>query len=357
MSRRRISSLNRLRYGFRANSLLILVVVLSLCCLPLSAQADGLNKRSLQLLSSAPGVTTDYTFSFTIGTSSTIGSLGILFCSNDPVQYDPCTAPVGLDVTNAQLISQSGIYDFSLSILASNSILLSRPAPTLITPPLSVTIVLHNVINPSAAGPYYARVSAYSSTDGTGGTVDYGGLAFAIVNNLQISSIVPPYLTFCSGLVIDNLDCASASGNYINFGEFSPTHSSQSTSQFLVATNAPDGYVVQVYGTTMTSGNNIINAITNTANSQPGTPQFGINLRANTIPTVGNEPTGPGSGQPVGSYDSPNHYQFISNDVIADSLVADDYRKYTVSYIVNVANSQPPGDYVSTLTYVCAGSF
>jgi hypothetical protein len=336
--------------------LLLITMVLMACCLPLIAEAVDLPGRSLQLLNSAPGATTDYTLSFTINTNTIIGSLSILFCSNDPVQSDPCVTPAGLDVTNAQLISQSGIYDFSMSAPATNNILLSK-TPTLITPPLSVTLVFHNVINPSATGSYYGRLAAYSSTDGTGSSVDYGGLAFAIVNNLQINSVVPPYLTFCSGLLINDFDCTSATGDYINFGELGASHSSQGTSQLLVATNAANGYVIQVYGTTMTSGNNIINPITNTANSQPGSSQFGINLRANTVPAVGADPTGPGGGQPVGSYDNPNHYQFVSNDVIANSLIADNYRKYTVSYIVNTASGQAPGDYVSTLTYVCAGSF
>jgi hypothetical protein len=337
--------------------LLLFLAILPACCLTLQAQADnGLNNRSLQLLNDAPSATTTYIVSFTISTNSTIGSLDLLFCSNDPLPQDNCTIPAGLDVTNAQLSSQSGLTDFTFFANATNELVFSR-TPSLITPPLTVTLTLTNIINPSSIGPYYARLGAYSSTNASGSTVDFGGLAFAIVNNLQINSIVPPYLTFCSGITITNFDCSTASGDYLNFGDLSSAHSSQTDSQLLVATNAPNGYGIQVYGTTMTSGNNIIPAMTNDATSQPGSSQFGINLRANTVPVIGNDPIGPGSGEPTSAYNDPNHYQFVSNDSIVSSLSADNYRQYTASYVVNTSSTQPPGIYVSTLTYVCVGSF
>jgi hypothetical protein len=348
-------SLGRVRYGLLAGLLLVLAS-LPAFCLTLPVAASGLNNRSWQLLNDAPGATTDYATTFTFSNSSTIGSLNILLCSNSPLQDDVCALPLGLDVTNAQLTAQSGITDFSLFVAATNDIVLSR-TPAGITAPLTVSLTLHNIINPSAAGSYYVRLSAYSSNNATGSPVDFGGLAFAIANNLQISSVVPPYLTFCTGLTINAFDCSSAAGDYINFGELSTAHSSHAASQMVVATNAPNGYVIQVYGTTMTSGNNTIGAITNLATSRVGTSQFGINLRANTNPAVGTDPTGPGTGEPSAAYNSPNHYQFVSNDTVANSLTADDFRKYTASYIVNISNAQPPGVYASTLTYVSAGSF
>lgn len=347
--------LARMRNGFFA-SLLLFVIILPACCLTLQADADDLPSRSLRLLNDAPGATTGYTISFTVSTNSTIGSLSVLFCSNSPLPDDSCALPAGLDVTNAGLSSQSGLTGFSLFAAATNQLVLSR-SPSLVTPPLPVTLTLDNIINPGSIGPYYLRLAAYSSTNVTGSTVDFGGMAFAIANNLQVNSVVPPYLTFCVGLVIPNFDCASASGDYIDFGNLSPAHSSQADSQMMAATNAPNGYVIQVYGTTMTSGNNIISAMANDAASQPASSQFGINLRANAVPPTGSDPVGSGSGAPTASYNSPNHYQFADSDTIAGSPSADNFRKYTVSYIVNVNAAQPPGVYVSTLTYVSTGSF
>lgn len=347
--------LTRLKHGVLAVALLILAI-LPACYMTLPVSADGLGNRSLRLLNSTPGATTDYTLTFTLTNTSTIGSLSILFCANSPLQDDVCPLPTGLDVTHAVLSSQGGIGDFTLFTVASNYLLLSR-TPTVITAPQQVTLKFSNIVNPSSAGSYYARLAAYSSTNGTGTPVDYGGLALATVGNLQISSVVPPYLTFCAGLVISTFDCSSAAGDYINFGNLSPAHSSQADSQMVVATNAPNGYVIQVYGTTMTSGNNLINAMVNGATSSPGSSQFGINLRANTAPPIGADPTGPGTGQPTAGYGNPNHYRFVSNDTVVSALAADNFRKYTVSYVVNTPGSQPPGVYASTLSYVAAGSF
>ena len=324
--------------------------------MPLSVAALGIKSRSIQLLNNVASTTTTYKISFTITTPDTIGSLDVLFCSNSPISDDTCDVPLGLDVSSAVLSSQTGITDFASFAVSSNELLLSRTAST-ITPPLPVTLTFDSVVNPSAAGPYYVRLAAYSSTDASGPMVDFGGLAFVIVNLLEINSYVPPYLTFCSGLTISAYNCTTASGNYINFGDLSASHSSQAASQLLIATNAGNGYVIQVYGTTMTSGNNIIPAINSPSGSQPGTSQFGINLAANSVPTIGANPDGPGSGLPTAGYSQSNKFQFVSNDVVANASNTENYRRYTVSYLVNVNKAQPPGIYVSTVTYVAAGSF
>jgi hypothetical protein len=107
----------------------------------------------------------------------------------------------------------------------------------------------------------------------------------------------------------------------------------------------------------MTSGNNFIPAMSSGDTSQAGTSQFGINLRSNSLPPVGSNPTGGGNGEPTAAYNTPNQFQFLDSDIIAESSGADYLREYTVSYIVNVSGSQAPGIYVSTLTYVCTGSF
>lgn len=337
-------------------SISAIILSLCMCFWPLTVNADGIADRSLELANSSTGITTDYTLSFTITTSSNLGSMDVLFCSNSPLQDDTCDSPAGMDVTHAQFKAASGITSVTLFPVTTNEMLLSWGS-TSISPPLAVSFTFSDIVSPSDRGAYYARLSTYASSNGTGPAVGFGGLAFALTNNLLISSYVPPYLTFCSGLSIPSFDCSSATGDYINFGGLAPSRSSQSASQLLVATNAPGGYTVQVVGTTMTSGNNIIAAITGLAGTQPGTPQFGINLRANSAPPVGGDPAGPGSGLAAPGYDTANRFRFVSNEIVASSLAADDWRRYTVSYLVNVPGSQAPGVYASTLTYVCAGSF
>jgi hypothetical protein len=214
-----------------------------------------------------------------------------------------------------------------------------------------------NVTNPSSPGSYYVRLETFASNDGSGSAIDAGGLAFAVTNSLSISATVPPYLTFCTGITINNLNCANASGDYIDYGELSPGHANSGSSQMLVATNAVDGYNVSLSGTTMTSGTNAIAALATNDVSRPGTPQFGLNLRANTTPAGGSNPTGPGVAVPVANYFQPNSYRFVDGETLISNPAPDDVRLFTASYIVNIPKTQPAGIYVTTLTYICLGSF
>ena len=353
------TSLNRAKQILAA-SLVLLASVLPALSFTVPVSADRLASRTLRISNSDPSATTDYTVTFTINNYPvSVGSLDLMFCSNTPIQGDTCDVPPGLDVSSAQLTSQTGLSGFSLTQPTPENydMVMTRPTAQNISASLPVVLTFHNIINPNVTGSYYLRVSVYSAVDLSPPVLDFGGFAYAITANLLISSYVPPFIIFCSAVTIPTLSCSSATGDYINFGELSATQSRQAASQLLVATNAPNGYVIQVYGTTMTAGNNVIAAISSLSGSQPGQPQFGINLRANTIPAIGADPSGPGLGQPAGSYNVPNQYQFVSNDVIASSPAGDNYRRYTASYIVNVPSSQAPGIYAGTLTYVVAGSF
>ena len=107
----------------------------------------------------------------------------------------------------------------------------------------------------------------------------------------------------------------------------------------------------------MTSGNNTIAAINPASNSQVGSNQFGINLRANSLPAVGNDPEGTGTGTPQAGYSAPNQYKFQNGDNIASSPIPSDYNRLTVSYLVNVGSSQPPGVYATTVTYLGVADF
>ena len=316
-----------------------------------------LQQRSLQLSSAQLSANSNYNLSFTFASGGTLGSIRFQFCANDPIIDTPCTAPVGFDDSNAVLSTQSGETGFSIlpSASTSNVLTLSRvPEPNMAQP---ASYELKNITNPSVIGSYYMRIQTYQSVDATGSSSDYGGLAFSIANTVNISAEVPPYLIFCTGLTISTYNCASANGDYIDFGDFTPTSASKAQSQILVATNAANGYDIIADGPTLTSGNNVISSLSTPDISHPGTSQFGINLRANVAPVVGSEPAGPGNGLPTTPYDAPNYYRFVPGDSIASVPDANDFRLFTVSYIVNVAKQQAPGVYASTITYTGVGNF
>lgn len=323
----------------------------------LEASGDQLlPQRSIQLFSSVAGANTTYKVSFVIASPGTLGSIKAEFCSNDPLVDDPCTVPSGLDVSAATLTSQTGETGFSVaSGTTANTLILSRTPAAASAQPVSYT--LGNIVNPSAVGSYYVRLQTFASADATGARTDHGGLAFAINNNLSITSKVPPYLLFCSGITITNFDCNTATGSYINFGNFSTAATSSAQTQLVIATNAGNGYDISYQGSTLTSGNNTIPGMASNDVSRPGVSQFGINLVGNQDPVVGQDPQGTVVGGPAANYNQPNRYRFVPNETMAINMTTSDYKKYTVSYIANIAKDQAAGVYVSTLTYVAAANF
>lgn len=315
-----------------------------------------LGPRSMKISSGTVSAAARYELMFTLSTTGTLGSISIQFCSNDPIPANPCVAPNGFDAGAAALISQSGQTGFSISgASTANRIILTRPPAAAGIGQIGYTF--DPVTNPSSAGSYYVRLLTYATADASGPASDYGGVAYAVNNNLSISAEVPPFLIFCTGVSITGLDCANATGDYINFGEFSSRTASQGSSQMLTATNAQSGYTITVSGTTLTSGNNVIAALAGNDVSRPGTAQFGLNLRANAAPSGGTDPTGPGTGLPTANYNQPNFYRFDDGEIVVATTEPDNVREYTASYIVNVPSAQAPGVYVTTLTYVCLATF
>ncbi len=350
--------------GWRRGPKLVVIAILLLSIvvaagghfLTRPAYGAPLGQRALQLSDNEASATSDYLLTMTLVTPTTLGSIDIQFCANDPVPGNPCTTPSGFNASGAVLASQNGQTGFSIGAgSTAHEIVLTRtPGAAL---PGSSEYHFTGVINPDSPGSYFVRLQTYASADATGPSTDYGGIAFAILNNLSISATVPPFLIFCTGVTISGLNCANAQGDFIDLGNLSTSSARSGSSQMLVGTNAGNGYNITVSGTTMTSGNNVIAAIASNNVSRPGTAQFGFNLRTNSAPAVGRDPTGPGTGVPVANYNQPNFYRFNTGDTLVSNPGPDDLREFTASYIVNVPNVQAPGVYVSTLTYIALATF
>lgn len=321
------------------------------------AHAQELTARSLAVASASPSVVTTHTFTFTPSSVTAIGSIVFEYCQNSPVVGQPCDVPPGLDVSLANLSIQTGNTGFSVDNLntTANKLVITR------SPSVGISVVssyvFSNITNPSNA-PHseFIRISTHASTDGSGSLTDNGSVAYAIHTPLNVAAYVPPFLNFCVGVTV-SLDCSVTNGDSIDMGIISKTIATSATSQFSTATNDPTGYVVYAIGNTMTSGNNIIPALASPSPSQPGTSQFGINLRDNSSPNIGTDPSGVGTGIPTAGYNSPNAYTFNSGDSLAASTLSSEYTRMTVSYLVNAANSQPPGVYTATFTYLATVQF
>ncbi len=319
-------------------------------------QAGLLSSRSLRLSSSTPNVVTSHTFNFTVPSATSVGSIEFEYCTNNPFVGTSCTAPSGLNISGATLAQQSGETGFTIhAATTANKAVLTR-APV-VTTAGAVSYQFAGVSNASTPGQtIYVRLATFASTDGTGIRTDSGGLAISMNGSFGVSAFVPPYLKFCVGITV-SMDCAVTSGTYIDLGTLSPTATSASASQMAASTNDETGYVITGYGTTMTSGNNTIPELAVPTASALGQSQFGINLRANTNPNIGQEPQGTGSGVPAATYNQQNLYRYVSGTVLASTGLPTEPNIFTVSYIINVNESQPPGVYSTTLTYIATAQF
>ncbi len=315
-----------------------------------------LGARSIYIANDSSGSVTSYDLNFSTTSSELLGSIEVQFCSNSPLLSDVCVVPVGQNVAASTIASQSAPGDFTISNLTNaNTLILTRTPSIVAAGTLSFNFA--NITNPTPEGTFYARIQTFPTTDASGSPTDYGGIALDINSSVAVSTYVPPYLYFCIGVSIAGMDCNNASGNYVTFGNLTPLATSSSASQMLVATNALNGYSIQVNGSSMTSGNNVIPPLSTASVARPGVDQFGLNLVANSQPAIGGNAQGPGTGSPLLPYAQPNTFKYTSGDLVASSGQASDLREYTISYIIDINSSQPPGYYATTLTYIGMGNF
>lgn len=185
----------------------------------------------------------------------------------------------------------------------------------------------------------------------------------------------------------------SASGTYQSYGGFvttsdpfielivtpvntdldylSHTSTATTTTSFTIRTYLASGYVV-VNGSdpplaTSGAANHTLNALTSPTASSFGSEQFGINLVANSFPAslgggVSKDPEQlPGVSYSFGAaaagYNTTNLYKYVKGDTIASSASSSGNTKYTISYIYNITDYTPAGEYkfnhivIATSTY------
>lgn len=151
------------------------------------------------------------------------------------------------------------------------------------------------------------------------------------------------------------LSFAVSGGTSINFGNLSTTATVTGTSTFNVIDYTSYGYIVQISGTPPTNGSHTFAAMSGGA-STIGTEQFGINLKANTTPSVGTNPSG-GLGVAATGYSTQNSYKYNSGDTIASAPKSSGQTNFTISYIVNASTTTPTGTYTGPLTLICTGTY
>ncbi len=394
-----------------AGAVMLVLGLVAQVFLPGRAFAQQITSRSLTLEDgtsaltdggSMPGATVKHLFNFTVDyndTTENIGSITFQYCTTgEPVTGGiGCYAPAGLSVAGATLTQDSGGITGFTSLTTSanedasdpnsgeiNTVTIATASAVQITTSTVLTKELSGIVNPTTANQtFYVRISAYSTTNGTGTPTDTGTVAASTANPIQLTGTMPESLLFCTGQSISETnnvpDCSTATAGNISFNQlFSPTTTSWATSQMAASTNAGAGYAITVSGPTLTSGANTVTAISVTGGdfSKPGTSQFGMNVVQDTdanaatpapVPASANVTTPTGNsyynGEAVAPYNTGGSgttakYEYKSGDTVADSTgAASDPQVFTSTYLVNVPGHQPAGSYTTTLTYICTATF
>src|SRR5579872_6106945 len=153
--------------------------------------AAQLGARSITIGSSQPSVITTHNFTFQTVTAGNIGSIQFEYCTNSPFAGTACTAPSGLSVTSANIISQSGETGFSIDpATTANDLIISRN-PSLANP-ATLNYVFGNITNPSAVNQsIYMRISTFASIGAVGPRTDEGAVVFDLSTGIGVGGFVP----------------------------------------------------------------------------------------------------------------------------------------------------------------------
>ena len=190
--------------------------------------------------------------------------------------------------------------------------------------------------------------SLFTITDSVNDT-DSGSGAIVIEQNdvVTVTATVNPVLTFSVGT------------STIALGTLSSGSTAVSSHTIAVTTNATGGFALTYNGPTLTSGSSTIPAYSSLSSSVSGTAGFGINLKSNSAPSIGSNPTtNAGTCNVSSDYNTTNKFTWVAStptQIASSPSVAD--CSYTVSYVANISSVTPAGSYSSATTYIATGTF
>lgn len=307
--------------------------------------AAQITARSVAIGSSVASASTTYSFTFTAPTSTTIKSIAFQACTT---ASGSCTTPSGFSVTGSSIGSQptglgsGGTWTANTSTAGSLRVLNNSNTGS---PSAGAQVFFSAVTNPSATNStFFFRMTTYSDSTWTT-PIDTGTMATSTAGQITVTATVDEALTF------------TLAANTVALNTLTTSTTGSGTSTMTVSTNGATGYAVSVNGLTLTSGSNTITALSSPTASTQNTKQFGINLMANTTPSVGTAVSGSGTGAAATGYNTANSFKFVTGETVASASVPTNSNTFTVSYIANIDGSTAAGAYSTQLTYIATANF
>lgn len=194
----------------------------------------------------------------------------------------------------------------------------------------------------SCSGQYCARASIGDLATGSGASTG-GGKSTASFGAIPTNS--------------DPLLEVIVESGQSNLGVLTTDKTASKTMTVRIRNYLSDGYTLQIVGTPPKYGNHTLSTPATPVAATPGTEQFGINAVLNTSPSIGANPLQVPSGQTdfgvvEPAYRTPNLFKYASEDVVARSNSESGRTDYTISMIVNIANSTPAGHYAGDFSAI-----
>lgn len=355
-----------------------LVAMMATTVVATPVSAAQLTSRSATLGSSAAGATTNYTFTWTSPTATTIQAIKFQMCDS-PLEQTTCTQPSSGSLGSATFQTTSpttaGLSAFAISgTQNSTQVIISNGSSAAAAG--SYTVRLNNVTNPNVANTsFYLRITTYSNTAAST-QIDYGAMAVSTANQVQVSANVQESLTFCVGTSGTGCGGGGLTGTQVDLGTgtdnvLSASVPSGGISLMAVDTNASTGYAITYLtsspggtgGSTcpgsLSSTNDCIANLAGTGFTA-GTSGFGINLVANATPAKGAAKTGDAAGTVNPSYNTADQFQLVTSGTaqpVASATGPTLATLYTVTYAAQAGSTTKPGAYSATFTWVATGNF
>ena len=363
--------------------------------------------RSITMSTSNPGATATYTVGFTPQTNETHPDVIIDFCniSSDPIVGDTCSGTAGTDVPNVSSVVSACATGWTCTSIDSNHGLYLTTTTLSFTSGTGVTIAIPNIVNMTnvatsgspTAGSFYGRLLDYATGGGSGKTsaspgsyVDYGGIALSTATPINITAKVYETIDFC----VFETTCGTAP--VLTLG--SPNLSSStayvnSNAEFTLGTNASQGVVVYMTGNTLCRSTTQSNCNTGSltgytiesigeagtetspATSSAGTPQFGMCVDSNSLPTgvsvvapyidtsstkCHSLTTGTYSGSSLFGLDDSTSAGGTNSAGGSEILSSTGpFASYTddTAFLANISNLTPAGVYTTNLYLTATGTF
>jgi hypothetical protein len=156
----------------------------------------------------------------------------------------------------------------------------------------------------------------------------------------------------------------SVNGGPIDLGLLNEASVKSGSTTFSVRSYPAYGYNVLIDGSTPTnnSDGHVLAPMSTAGVSVPGSEQFGINLRANTSPSVGADvvqiPDSTfGFGTPAAGYNTVNNFKYVAGDTIATSPKSSGQTNFTLSIIANITTNTVAGTYKGRLSVIVVPTF